>query len=133
MTTSRDPERLIHAFVREGAEQLDDQVYDAVRAEIEQKRQRVVIGPWRVPTMSKLVPIGLGAAALIAVLFVGSRFVGSPSSNVGGPASQPPASAEPTSSAGGLPQGPFIVIDHEAMADTPQITVSIPSSGWISE
>jgi len=132
MTTPRDPDRLIHAFVREGAEQLDDQVYDAVRAEIEQKRQRVVIGPWRVPTMSKLVPIGLGAAALIAVLFVGSRFVGSPSSNVGGPASQPPASAEPTSSAGGLPQGPFIVIDHEAMADTPQITVSIPSSGWAS-
>ena len=49
MTTPRDPDRLIHAFVREGAEQLDDQVYDAVRAEIEQKRQRVVIGPWRVP------------------------------------------------------------------------------------
>ena len=86
MTTSRDPERLIHAFVREGAEQLDDQVYDAVRAEIDQKRQRVVIGPWRVPTMSKLVPIGLGAAAVIAVLFLGSQFVGSPSSNVGGPA-----------------------------------------------
>ncbi len=56
MTTSRDPDRLIHAFVREGAEQLDDQVYDAVRAEIDQKRQRVVIGPWRVPNMSKLVP-----------------------------------------------------------------------------
>ena len=106
MTTSRDPDRLIHAFVREGAEQLDDQIYDAVRAEIEQKRQRVVIGPWRVPTMSKLVPIGLGAAALIAVLFVGSRFVGSPSSNVGGPAvvaSPTPASAEPTSSGWRIP------------------------------
>jgi hypothetical protein len=96
MTTSRDPDRLIHAFVREGAEQLDDQVYDAVRAEIDQKRQRVVIGPWRVPTMSKLIPIGLGAAALVAVLFIGSRFIGSPSSNVGGPASQPPASAAPS-------------------------------------
>ena len=32
MTTSRDPDRLIHAFVREGADQLDDQIYDAVRA-----------------------------------------------------------------------------------------------------
>jgi hypothetical protein len=30
----------------EGAEQRDDQVYDAVRGEINQKRQRVVIGPW---------------------------------------------------------------------------------------
>jgi len=96
MTTSRDPDRLIHAFLREGAEQLDDQVYDVVRAEIDHKRQRVVIGPWRVPTVSKLVPIGLGAAAVIAVLFLGSQFIGSPTSNVGGPASQPPASATPS-------------------------------------
>jgi hypothetical protein len=96
MTTPRDPDRLIHAFVREGAEQLDDQVYDAVRADIEQQRQRVVIGPWRVPNVSKLVPIGLGAVAVIAVLFIGSRFIGSPTSNVGGPASEPPASAAPS-------------------------------------
>ena len=96
MTASRDPDRMIHAFLREDAGQLDDQVYDAVRAEIDQKRQRVVIGPWRVPTMSKLLPIGLGAAAVIAVLLLGSRFIGSPSSNVGGPASQPLASAAPS-------------------------------------
>ena len=96
MTTPRDPDRLIHAFVREGAEQLHDQVYDVVRAEIDQKRQRVVIGPWRVPTVNKLLPIGLGAAAVIAVLLLGSQFIGSPSSNVGGPASQPPASAAPS-------------------------------------
>jgi hypothetical protein len=96
MTTPRDPERLIHAFLLEGAEQLQDQVYDAVRADIDQKRQRVVIGPWRVPTVSKLVPIGLGAAAVIAVLFLGSQVIGSPSSNVGGPASQAPASAAPS-------------------------------------
>ncbi len=96
MTTPRDPDRLIHAFLLEGAEQLQDQVYDVVRAEIDQKRQRVVIGPWRVPTVSKLVPIGLGAAAVIAVLFLGSQFIGSPTSNLGGPTTQPPASAAPS-------------------------------------
>jgi len=37
MTTPRDPDRLIHAFLREGAEQLDDQVYDAVRADIDHR------------------------------------------------------------------------------------------------
>jgi hypothetical protein len=99
MTTPRDPDRLIHAFVLEGAEQLDDQVYDVVRAEIDRERQRVVIGPWRVPTVSKLLPIGLGAAAVIAVVFIGSRFIGSPTSNVGGPSSQPPASTAPASAA----------------------------------
>jgi hypothetical protein len=141
MTTPRDPDRLIHAFVREGADQLDDQVYDAVRAEIDKKRQRVVIGPWRVPTMSKLLTIGLGAAAVIAVLFLGSRFVGSPTSNVGGPASEPsptpvPSAAAPSSAAdGSLPEGPFLVQDAQAQAahpGAPRITVTIPSSGWTS-
>ena len=35
MTSSRDPDRLIHDFLLEGEEQLHDQVYDAVRAAIE--------------------------------------------------------------------------------------------------
>jgi hypothetical protein len=97
MTASRDPDRLIHAFLREGAEQLDDQVYDAVRAEIERKRQRVVIGPWRLPTMNKLVPIGLGVAAAAIVLVVASQLLRAPTSNVGGPAAAP--SATPAQSA----------------------------------
>ena len=73
MTAPRDPDRLIHAFLAKASSELADPVYDAVRAEIEQKRQRAVIGPWRTPNMSKLVPIGLGAAAVVAVLFVGSQ------------------------------------------------------------
>jgi hypothetical protein len=92
MTASRDPDRLINAFLLEGAVQLNDRVYDDVRAEIEQKRQRVVIGPWRVSTMNKLVPIGLGAAAVAGVLLVGSQLMGSPSSNVGGPSAAPSSS-----------------------------------------
>ena len=55
MTAHRDPDRLIHAFLMEGQTELADQVYDAVRATIEQKRQRAVIGPWRMPNMNKLV------------------------------------------------------------------------------
>jgi hypothetical protein len=85
MTASRDPDRLIHAFLLDGAEQLHDQVYDAVRTEIERKRQRVVIGPWRVPDMNKLVPMGLAAAAVILALFAGTRLLGPPApAGVGG-------------------------------------------------
>ena len=73
MTASRDPDRLIHEFLLEGEEQLQDQVYDAVRAEIEQKRQRAVFGPWRTPTMNKFVTIGL-AAAVAVVVAVRRRF-----------------------------------------------------------
>ncbi len=76
MTASRDPDQLIHHFLLEGEERLHDQVYDAVRADIEQQRQRVVIGPWRMPDMNKLVPFGLGAAAVVAVLAIGSQLLG---------------------------------------------------------
>jgi len=135
MTTSRDPDRLIHAFIREGAEQLDDQVYDAVRAEIDQKRQRVVIGPWRVPTLSKLVPIGLGAAAVIAVLFIGSRFVGPPANSIGGPPAEPSPTPEPSVVAPtpsptpwtGIAEGSFLVSGTDAPV---QVTVNVKSPGW---
>ena len=83
MTSSRDPDRLIHDFVLEGEEQLPDQVYDAVRGVIEQKRQRVVFGPWRTPTMNKIVTIGLAAVAVLVAVVIGSQLLGSPT-NVGG-------------------------------------------------
>jgi hypothetical protein len=92
MTASRDPDQLIHHFLLDGEEQLHDQVYDAVRADIEQRRQRVVIGPWRMPDMNKLVPFGLGAAALVAVLAIGSQLLGPAASS--GVGAAPPAAPE---------------------------------------
>ena len=59
MNARRDPDRLIHTFVLEGEEELQDQVYDAVRARIERKRQRAFIGPWRTPIMNRIVGFGL--------------------------------------------------------------------------
>jgi hypothetical protein len=126
---------MIHQFLLEGAEQLQDQVYDAVRDEIEQQRQRVVIGPWRMPTMNKLVPIGLGAAAVIVALVVGTRLLGPPASGgVGGaPSAEPSATAEPSvaqpssTPEGLVPDSPF-VLQHPVGG--PPITVTIPAPGW---
>ncbi len=95
MTASRDPDRMIHAFLFDGEEQLHDQIYDAIRAEIEQKRQRAVFGPWRLPIMNKLVPIGLGAAAVVGVLLLGSRLLGPPS-GPGGQSIEPSPSPSPS-------------------------------------
>jgi hypothetical protein len=138
MTTSRDPDRLIHQFLLEGAEQLQDRVYDAVRAEIEQQRQRVVIGPWRMPTMNKLVPIGLGAAAVVVALVVGTRLLGPPASGgVGGaPSAEPsatalPSVAAPTSTPEGLlPEGPFV---FTSTGGEVPVSVTIPAPGWSSQ
>ena len=136
MSTSRDPDRLIHTFLLEGEDELFDQVYDRVRAAIEQKPQRVVFGPWRMPIMNRIVGFGLAAAAVIAVVLIGAQLLGSPG-GFGGPGDEPtptpeestaePSAPEPTSAAEGIPEGPFVVTNTDAPVTT---TVNITSSGW---
>ena len=82
MTTHHDLDRELNAFLREGPTELPDESLDAVFDRTEQTRQRVVLGPWRLPEMNKILTFGLGAAAVVVVLLVGSQLFGSPS-NVG--------------------------------------------------
>jgi hypothetical protein len=96
MTARRDPDQLIHHFLLEGSERLDDQIYDALRAGIDQRPQRVVIGPWRTPFMSKFLTLGLGAAAVVVALVVGTRLLAPP--GPAGPGGVPSASPSPTTS-----------------------------------
>jgi hypothetical protein len=100
MTASRDPERLIHAFLQEGAENLQDRVYDAVRAEIDRKRQRVAIGPWRTPIMNRITAAGLGVAAVVVALVVGIQLLGppAPGGTGGAPSAEPSATPTPSPS-----------------------------------
>lgn len=144
MTASRDPDRLIHAFLLEGEEELQDQVYDAVRAEIDQTRQRVIFAPWRTPIMNRIVGFGLGAAAVVVALVVGSGLLASPEpSGFGGPpsneptATAEPSAAEPTASEaspsadGSLSEGPHILWEEDDGGRS--ITVTIPAPGWYGE
>ena len=136
MTANRDPDRLIHRFLLEGEEELHYQVYDAVRAEIERTRQRAMFGPWRTPDMNRLLAIGLGAVAVVVVLFLGIRYLGSPGSSTnvgsgGGPTSTPEASvAEPSAEPSSTPQAEFVLSDGEAGG--PQLTVTLPGPSWTS-
>jgi len=138
MTTPRDPDHLIREFILEGEEQLDDQVYDVVRAEIEHKRQRVFVGPWRLPVMNKFVTYGLAAAAVVAVLLVGSQLFGSPTGGLGTqptPTATPELTQEPTpspSAEAGLPQGSFLITGDDGAVDggPVAVTVDVASSGW---
>ena len=136
MTAHRDPDRLIHEFVLEGRTDLEDQIYDAVRARIEHKRQRVVIGPWRLPDMNKFVQIGLGAAVVVVVLVLGAQLLPRAPGGVGGaPSSAPSPTAKPTvaapsaASALGQPVGSsWKLLDEEV-----QITATIPAPGWFGD
>jgi hypothetical protein len=144
MTASRDPDRLIRAFLREGEEELHDQVFDAVRADIEQTRQRAFIGPWRFPLMSNIVKVGLAAAAVVAAVFLGTQLLGSPGGLGAEPTAEPtveatptpePSVPEPTSSADAfLPEGPILIWDPQREAGTSPggatVTVTISAPGW---
>jgi hypothetical protein len=99
MTVSRDPERMILAFLREGEEQLHDQVYDAVRAAIDMKRQRAGIGSWRTSVMNRSVTVGLGAVAVVVIgLLLGYQLLND-SAEAGGLGTSPSATSEPAPSA----------------------------------
>jgi hypothetical protein len=144
MTASRDPDRLIRAFLMEGEEMLQDQVYDEVRAAIEHRRQRVYFGPWRTPIMNRIVTFGLGAAAVVAALFIAVQLLSSPDGGTGGqstPSATPGATQEPTPEAtpspsadAFLPDGPILIWDPQLEAEGPQggatITVTISAPEW---
>jgi hypothetical protein len=108
MTASRDPDRLIHGFLLEGEEELQDQVYDAVRDAIEQKPQGAFIGPWRISSMNRFLAIGAAAVAVLVVVLIGSQLLGSPT-NVGGggDATPTPQPTSPTPVAVTLASGRF--------------------------
>ena len=148
MTAQHDLDRQLSAFLQEGPTELPDSSFDAVRHRTEQTRQRVVIGPWRFPEMNKLLAIGLGVAAVVAVLLVGPNLLPSNSTGPGGqptpsaepsePApstapSQAPTSAAPTGSPdGSLPEGRFTVLDLGAPGGSLAFAVTIPGPGWTS-
>jgi hypothetical protein len=100
MTLQRDPERLIHDFVLEGAERLPDPVYDAIRAQIERRPQRVVIGPWRLPTASANAKFAAAAVAVIAIGALGLAVLRPGTSpGVGGRPTDSPSISSPPSAA----------------------------------
>lgn len=99
MTAQRDPERLIRAVLDEGPTELPDRAYEALRAQIDQTRQRVVIGPWRESQLLNFTRTALVATAVVVVAVVGYNLLPG-RAVVGGPEppTTPVASASPAAS-----------------------------------
>ncbi len=96
MTTQRELDSLLGAFLAEGPAQVADRVIDGALDQIEHVRQRRVLRlPWRFPQMTLT---RLAAAAVIGVLLVGSTFYviqhGLPA--IGGPRPTPSTCASPS-------------------------------------
>ena len=142
MTARRDPDRLITAYLEDGPMELPDRAYDAVRAQIDNTRQRVVLGPWRVPDMTNFARYGIAAAAIVVVAVLGFNLLPK-QAGPGGPtatASAPPTASPspgPTPSAssaavrlpsvGDLAAGTYFIEDSLPLADALHIH---GSAGW---
>ena len=96
MTTPHDRDRRLEAYLMDGPTELPDPSFEAVRARTESTRQRVVIGPWRVPDMSKFLALGAGIAAVVVVLAVGSQLLPAPAGSLAGGGSSPSPTAAPS-------------------------------------
>src|SRR5688572_27825837 len=110
MNTRRDPDLLIKAYLEAGVNELPERSYDAVRAATEQKRQWVVIGPWKEQTMITYARFALAAAAIVLVAIVGVRFL---PGTITGPGATP---------------GPTI----SPMASPPLVVNPLPSTGMLA-
>ena len=128
MNPRRDPDRLIHAFLSEGATELADEVYDTVRDRIEVTRQRAVFGPWREPDVNRTLKIALSAAAVLVIAVVGYRQFGSVN-EVGPAASVSPAPTVAASSPSAAASGQFLT--ETFSSDRYGLTMSYPS-GWVA-
>lgn len=144
MTAQRDPDSLIQAFLEEGPTELADRSYDAVRSEIDQTHQRVVIGPWRVPNMSNFARFAIAAVAVVAVVAVGIYLLPG-QGGIGGPGPTatptPTASPSPTPSpaitatklpsSGALAPGTYY-IDDAIYTQAARLVFTVPA-GWTGE
>jgi hypothetical protein len=120
MTDSRNPDQLIRAFLSEGVEELSDGVYDSVRDQLHHNRQRVVIGPWRLPIMnSNFVRAALVAAVVVVAVIIGANLLSRPS--VG-----PSPSEEPSVT---LPEPAFLynVPTGDLAAGRYELSLAIPA------
>lgn len=95
-TSDRNVDRIIRSWLHEDRHEDVSRVAGAVLDLLDTIPQRR--SPWwparRLPSMNKLVPVGLGAAAVVAVLVIGAQVLGPPAP--GGVGGAPSASPSPT-------------------------------------
>lgn len=139
MTASRDPDRIIQAFLAEGMTELPDRGFDMVRQRIHGTRQRVVLGRLTEPNESIIVRLAVAAAVVVAI-GVTLITIAPPSPGIGGPppTPSPMASPQPIPNFQPLVSGGRYTFTWPAESPTaideprPSLTITIPNDGWVS-
>lgn len=99
MTTPRNPEPIVAAWLEEGPNELPESTRRAIAVSTRTttQRGRPMWTPWRTTLMNPFPKVALAALAVVAIVG-GGFFLLSPGSQVGGPSPAPPPSSAPTSS-----------------------------------
>jgi len=144
MTASRDPDRLIAAYLEDGPTELARDSYVAVDEIVQRTRQRTLIGPRRTRPMNLVPRAILATAAVIVAAVVGiTLFPRAPSTGPGTAGSPSPSSSPslgPASAAGDPSVGPPVYrwpadlapgtyTTSFAWDDSLQFTFTVPA-GW---
>jgi hypothetical protein len=130
MTSDRNLDRLIEAYLEPGLDELPERSYIAVRASTARSRQGLVIGPWRAPDVMAFARpmLAVAVVALVAVIALGPGIAGSL-------APAPTATPLPLPSANAYPGTPLepgtYVAGHAGYAGRPQMAFTVPA-GWYS-
>lgn len=126
MTTARDPEALLAAYLADGMDVLPDRVADAVLDEAHRTRLRIVVGPWRTPLMNSALKVAMGAAVVVAVTVAGVNLL----PREPGPGGPPGGSPSPLVSQSVPPPSPSPAAVRLKVGGTEQgLTLELPD-GW---
>jgi len=116
MSTEQDSTRIVRSWLEAGSTAIPDRVLDAVLAELPSRRQRRSRWSlWRSLEMKPIIPIAVGAAAILIAIVLGTRFLPS-DSGVGGPIDSPSPSAT-AQAVGGQFTFAGIPVDMDASSD----------------
>jgi hypothetical protein len=139
MTAPRSTDTVIRAFLDEGITELPDRAFDAVRGDIHRTRQRVVVGPWKEPSLSGLARLAVAAAIVLVVGATAWANLGPGNPGFGGTLPTPIPVPTLPSQGGDVPSGtwripwgaapgvaPGTESDHR-----PSLVVTVPA-GWTS-
>ena len=138
MSPDRDVTRIVRSWLSEDRHEDADRVLNTVLDELDTTPQR---RSWwsarRFPIMNSAMRIGLAAAAVVVVVFLGYQFLSGP--NVGGPSPVetptlspvPTATPEATPAAFVFPDpGPLAIGRHPLTIQGVPLSFSLPTSGW---
>ena len=144
-TSDRDVNRAIRSWLHEDRHEDVSRVAAAVldRVEATPRRRATWWPARRTPTMNKFLAIGLGAAAVVAVLLVGAQLFGSAGNGVGAgqrptpepsvaePTEPPPSSLPTPRPDGVLAPGTYVIHPLPAPDDSLAVTFTV-ADGWVA-